>query len=122
MARADRFGLLLALLLALLGVSAPTAPLVGDGLAGDHRVQVVGSVSPLPTMHDGMQDRVRLFAVARSAQAAPLPDTWWATCPRAIGGNARNGYPPAGEVHRTGMPTAMATPQSGRAPPIPCST
>ncbi|WP_106188472.1 hypothetical protein [Umezawaea tangerina] len=122
MARARRSGLLLALLLALLGVSAPSAPLVDGGNAADHRVPGVGSASSVPTMHDGMQDRVRLFAVARSVQATSLPDTWWAVCPRRIGEAARNGPSPTDAVDRTATASAMSTPRTGRAPPVPLST
>ena len=115
--RAGRFGLLLALLLVLLGVSAPVALSVGDG----YRAPGIESVSSAPTVHDGLRDRVRVSVVARYAQATSSPDTSWATCPRAIGGSAPNGRSSIGETGRTGMPTAMSTPQSGRAPPLSCS-
>ncbi|MCS7482477.1 hypothetical protein ACFFQW_11795 [Umezawaea endophytica] len=112
-ARAGRFGLLLALLLVLLGVRAPTASHLGD----ESPASGFGSASTTPTMYDGVQDRVRLFAVARAAQAAPLPDTWWATCPRAIGTSVPSGRLPIGDVGCTGTTSAISTQQSGRAPP-----
>jgi len=112
-ASTGRSRLLLALLLVMLGVSAPAVPAVG-GHAG-----VVGSASAAPTMHDDLQDHVRLFAVARSAQAAQAPDTWWARCAPATGAIAPNGSSTAGETGRADTPTAMSTPRSGRAPPLP---
>ena len=112
-ARAGRFGLLLALLLVLLGVSAPVAL----SAAGGDRASSE-SVSPAPTIYDGVHDRVRLSVVARYAQATSLPDTWWATCPRTTGESAPNGRTPIGDVGRTGIAAVMSTPQSGRAPPL----
>lgn len=112
-AKAGRFGLLLALLLVLLGVGATAGP-TGEGRASG----IWESTSTAPTMHDDIQHRVRLFTVARQAQATPQPDTWWAVRPRAIGGSAPRGSSSIGDAGGTGMATAMSTPRSSRAPPL----
>jgi hypothetical protein len=118
-ARAGQFGPLLAVLLVLLGVSAVVAPGTGDGYAGLHRVSVAGeSVSPAPSMHDDLQDRLRLSAGTLRAPVTALPETWWATCPRAAGECAMQGRLPIGEVDSTAMAAATPTPQSSRAPPF----
>ncbi|MFD9734554.1 hypothetical protein [Umezawaea sp. NPDC059074] len=118
-ANAGRSRLLLALLLVLLGVSAPAGPSVGGGHTGGHRTPVFESASALPKVHDDLQDHVRLFAVVRSVQGTPSPDTWWAKYAPAPGWSAPSGFSTTGETGRADITTAMSTPRSGRAPPLP---
>jgi hypothetical protein len=125
-ARAGRFGLVLALLLVLLGVSVTAVPGTGTGDAGQHRVSVIGesasaiSIAPstAPSSYDDLQDWLRLSAGAPRALATAMPDTWWVVCPRATGGCAPQGRMLFGEVDSLGMATAAPTSRSSRAPPF----
>jgi hypothetical protein len=118
-ARTARFGLLLALLLVLLGVSAAVAPGAGAGYSGQHRASVIGeSASAAPSMHDDLSDWLRPSVVARHALATTPPHTWGVVRARATGGCALRGRLLVGEIVGTGMAAAEPTPQSSRAPPF----
>ncbi|XVS61615.1 hypothetical protein ACQPYE_25355 [Actinosynnema sp. CA-299493] len=118
-----RLGLLLALLLVLLGVSAGVAPDTDGGTAGPrpqpwHGASLLGeSASAAPSMNDDLHDWLRLSMAARSAPNTAVPETWWAAHPRAAGAGARPGPLPGGEVDRTGTGAGEPTPRSSRAPP-----
>ncbi len=117
-ARAGRFGLLLAVLLVLLGVTAAVAPGAGHGDTGQHPVSVAGeSVSTTPSMYDDLQDWLRLSVGTPRALATALPDSWWAVCPRATDGYALQGRLLIGEGGSLRMAAATPTPRSSRAPP-----
>lgn len=121
-ARVSRFGLLLALLVALLGVSAAVAPASGLASTGPHRAPVTGeSALAGPAVHDDLQDWLRLSLVSRHAPATALPDSCWAVCPRATGACVPDGRSRTGRAGHTGTPAAPTTPRSCRAPPAPLS-
>jgi hypothetical protein len=112
----SRLGLLLALLVALLGVSAAVAPVSG---AEPPRAPVTGtSALAGPAVHDDLQDWLRLSLVSRNAPAQALPDSSWAVCPRAAGAYTPHGRTLADRADRTARPAAWTTPRSCRAPPL----
>ncbi|MGH3759998.1 hypothetical protein [Actinophytocola sp.] len=125
-ARAGRFGLLLALLLVLFGVPAAVTPGTGVGTGNAVRHQALpqwtstigGSASAAPSMHDDLQDWLRLSTGTLRSLATALSDTWWAVCPRATDACAPRGRLLIGEVGGTGMAAATPTPRSSRAPPF----
>jgi hypothetical protein len=113
-ARKGRFGLLLALLLVLLGVSTGA----GNEYTGPHRPSVISeSASATPSMHDDLHDWLRLSMTARHAPTTALPTTCWAVCARATDECALPERSLIGEVSDTGMAAEAATPRSSRAPP-----
>lgn len=124
--RVGRFGLYVALLLVLFGVSVAVAPGAGNNVdhpvgiahAEQHQVSVAGeSMSATPPMHDDLQDWLRLAQGALPASATPPQDTW-AVCPRPTGECVLQGRLLIDEVGGHGMAVASPTPRSSRAPPL----
>lgn len=116
-ARMGRFGLVLALLVMLLGMSAAPAHSTDGGFAGQHPVPVIGeSASPVPSPDKGLHDRPRLSEAARHVLATALPETCWAVGPGANRGCSLQRCS-AGEVGAGGIAAAASTRQSCRAPP-----
>jgi hypothetical protein len=117
--RTGRFGLALAVLLVLFGVSAAAA---GEHRTSQHQVTATSgsasSASSGPSVYDDLRDWLRLSAGTLRAPATALPDTTWAVCPCATGGYARRGQSRVGEGSRTATAIATLTPRSSRAPPI----
>ncbi len=119
-ARAGRFGLVLAVLLVLFGVSAAIAPGNGadHGTTGQHRASVTGeAATTAPSAFDDFQDWLRLSAGTLRAPATALPDTWWAVCTRATNEYAPPGRLLTGDGDGTAMAAATSTPAPSRAPP-----
>jgi hypothetical protein len=113
---------LLAVLAALLGVSAAVAPAPGIASTAQHRAPATGeSALAGPAVHDDLQDWLRLSLVSRHAPATALPDSCWAVCPRATGAYVPPGRSLSGPAGHTGTPAAPTTPRSCRAPPAPLS-
>ena len=118
-ARVSRLGLLLALLVALLGVSAAVAPASGTASTGQHRAPVTGKSSLAgPAVHGDLQDWLRLSLVSRHAPATALPDSSWALSPRATNACAPHGGSLTGRAGHARKPAARTTPRSCRAPPL----
>lgn len=121
-ARAGRFGLHVALLLVLFGVSVAVAPGAGNGVGAADveppRVSVTGeSMSATPPMHDDVQDWLRLTEGTLPASATAPPDIW-AVCPRPTGECVLPGRSLIDEVGGHGMAVTSPAPRSSRAPPL----
>ncbi|OKI28598.1 hypothetical protein A6A25_30775 [Saccharothrix sp. CB00851] len=122
--RTRRLGLLFALLLVLLGVSAAVTPHSGVGPAGPQLTSLLGapvlreSVSAAPVMNDDLHDWLRVSMAARCVPAVAVPETWWAVRPHATGGCAQQGRWRLDEAGGTGAAVAESTPRSSRAPPF----
>ncbi|WP_367127278.1 hypothetical protein [Saccharothrix sp. HUAS TT1] len=121
-ARADRLGLLLALVLVLLGVSAATAPdngNTGQRQASQGATALLGeSVSAAASMNDDLHDWLRLSMAARFAPAQAEPDSWWAVRPREAGGRPLRGRSPVDGFGGAGLATVEPPPRSSRGPPF----
>ncbi|QFZ18831.1 hypothetical protein [Saccharothrix syringae] len=121
--RAGRFGLLPALLLVLLGVSAVVAP-DGGGYAlryqaSQQRLPLLGeSASAAPSVNDDLHDWLRLSLAARQAPTADVPQTWWAVLGQVVDEHGGPGRPPVGVVGGRGIAAAGWTAWSSRGPPL----
>jgi hypothetical protein len=118
-ARAGRFGLLLALLLVILEVGATAGLRASDEHGAQQQESgIVASASSSPSLHDELQDWLRLSIVARNALATALPDSWWAVCPHEIDGYALHERLLVGTTDRAEVATASVALQPSRAPPV----
>jgi hypothetical protein len=116
--RTGRSRLLLAVLLALLGLGAAVAPAANGYPATRPSSILTGTVKTAPSIQDELRDWLRLSGAARHAQATAVPDTWSAVCPQHPGGHDAGGRLSARESGVTGMACETATPRSSRAPPL----
>lgn len=116
-ARASRYGLLLALLLLMIAVSAPVAHDVDDPNAGPDSLHPGLSVLVAVPVDLAPHDRPRGSATTGHASTTVAPDTWWVVLAHTAGANSltAQGFP--GGHDRSVPRAATATSRSSRAPP-----
>ncbi len=121
-ATTSRFGLVLAVLLVLFGVSTAVAAANGTEDARQPRSSVVGeSASAAPPTYNGLEDLRHSLLLSTGTLRSPattLLETGWAVCTRVIGEYAPPEWLLVGEVDSTAMVAVTPTPQSSRAPPF----
>ena len=117
-AMTGRSRLLLAVLLAVLGVGAAVAPAAANGYPAPRASSVhAGTVKSAPSIQDELRDWLRLSGAARHAQATALPDTWSAVCPQDPDANVLRGRLSTRQAGAGGAACGTGTPRSSRAPP-----
>lgn len=110
--RSSRPGLLLALLLVLVAVTAPATP-----GAAPHAPAAGPTVATASSGYDVLHDRPRGPVTAGHAPTAAQPDTWWVVWPPANSGDTPRTRSAAARIDSIGFPAAVVTPRSSRAPP-----
>ena len=117
-ARTGRSRLLLAVLLAVLGLGAAVAPAAANGYPAPHQSVLTGTVKTAPSIQDELRDWLRLSGAARHGHATALPDTWSVVSPQDTSQHDTRGRLSARESGATGMARGAAAAQSSRAPPL----
>jgi hypothetical protein len=113
-----RFGLLLALLLVLVRVSAPVGPAADSQYAHQHRASTVGvSASVTPPDHDVPHGRLPGSLSAGLGSATPMADTSWGVWQPANGEYAPRGRSRIATTDGLVLAAVAPTSRSSRAPP-----
>ncbi|MFI7677267.1 hypothetical protein [Actinophytocola sp. NPDC049390] len=112
--RSSRTGLLLALLLVLVAVTAPA--MSGAG-AAPHSPTQGATVGTASSVYDELHDRPRGPVTTGFAPTTAQPDTWWVVWPPANPGNTQQTRSSVAPLDSTVTPAAAVTPWSSRAPP-----
>ena len=114
-----RSRLLLAVLLAVLGLSPAVAPAAANGYPATQPSSIrTGTAQTAPSLQDELRDWLRLSGAARHVTATALPDTWSAVCPQHPDEHDSRGRLSAGGSGATRTACETATPRSSRAPPL----
>lgn len=117
-AKASRFRLVLAVLLIVLGLCPAVAPGTTGADPGQYRAPVAGELaSTVPSMHDDLNDWLRLSGAARHTLSTALPDSWWAVYTCAVGECAPRGWSTRGAISSVEAAAATPASRSSRAPP-----
>src|ERR1043165_4486126 len=110
---AGRFTLLLAALLLLLGVTAPTR----HGHRTEHTQAATASIAISLLGHDVLDNRSRRSVSTSYAWSTSPADTSWGVHPSTSSEHPPHGVPSVTDATRHVHAAAVTTPQASRAPP-----